>query len=58
VRRFPRGELPQSDEELAQWLYARYQEKDTLLARYYESGLLESPENWTSPRSLTASSAE
>ena len=43
VRRFPRGDLPQTDEELAQWLYTRYQEKDALLARYYESGVLESP---------------
>ncbi len=42
VRRFPRSELPQSDEELVEWLYARYQEKDALLARYYESGVLES----------------
>jgi len=41
VRRFPRSELPGSDEELADWLYARFQEKDLRLARYYETGELE-----------------
>jgi len=41
VRRFPVSELPQGDEELAEWLYARYQEKDLLLARYYETGEFE-----------------
>jgi len=38
VRRFPVDELPHSSEELADWLYARYREKDERLARYLQSG--------------------
>jgi 1-acyl-sn-glycerol-3-phosphate acyltransferase len=40
VRRFPMDDLPQDDEELASWLYARFQEKDARLGHYYESGEL------------------
>jgi 1-acyl-sn-glycerol-3-phosphate acyltransferase len=38
VRRFPIEELPRLENELAEWLTARYQEKDRLLAWYYEGG--------------------
>jgi 1-acyl-sn-glycerol-3-phosphate acyltransferase len=35
VRRFPMAELPLSNEELSEWLYACYQEKDARLARHF-----------------------
>ncbi|MCB9477792.1 MAG: acyltransferase [Deltaproteobacteria bacterium] len=38
VRRFPASELPQSAEDLTRWVFERYQEKDRLLAYYYEHG--------------------
>jgi 1-acyl-sn-glycerol-3-phosphate acyltransferase len=38
VRRFPIGELPTSVDELRQWLFTRWQEKDALLEHYYETG--------------------
>jgi 1-acyl-sn-glycerol-3-phosphate acyltransferase len=38
VRRFPVADLPTADEELARWLQARFQEKDRLLAWFYEHG--------------------
>ena len=41
VRRYPISDLPQDKEDLANWLYARYQEKDALLAHYYDSGSFE-----------------
>ena len=31
IRRFPIKDLPQKEEELKQWLYNRYKEKDQLL---------------------------
>ncbi len=40
VRRFPMDQLPESSEELSEWLYARYREKDARLARYVDSGQL------------------
>jgi len=38
VRRFPVGDLPAGDEELARWLYLRFQEKDRLLDHFYRHG--------------------
>lgn len=38
VRRFPVGELPESADELRQWLQDRWQEKDELLERFYATG--------------------
>lgn len=38
VRRFPITDLPKSEESLSNWLYKRYEEKDTLLAHYYREG--------------------
>ena len=37
-RRFPMSEVPTDDDELRDWLFARYQEKDELLERFYGSG--------------------
>jgi len=38
VRRYPVDELPDAPEQLADWLFERFQEKDGLLAHYYEHG--------------------
>ena len=38
VRRYPTGELPESLDELRDWLFVRFREKDALLAHYYEHG--------------------
>jgi len=38
VRRYPVDSLPSSDDELSTWLHERFQEKDKLLAHYYEHG--------------------
>ena len=39
VHRVPVGELPQGDEALAAWLVDRFQQKDRLLAHFYEEGV-------------------
>lgn len=36
VRRFPIKELPKKEEELKQWLYNVFKEKDALLAHFKE----------------------
>ena len=41
VRRYPIGELPESDEALARWLHERFAEKDERLGRFYETGAFE-----------------
>jgi 1-acyl-sn-glycerol-3-phosphate acyltransferase len=41
VRRFPIADLPVDDEALAVWLQQRFQEKDRLLAHFYEHGHFE-----------------
>ena len=38
VRRFPIEELPQSADDLRQWLLARWDEKNDLLEQYYAAG--------------------
>jgi 1-acyl-sn-glycerol-3-phosphate acyltransferase len=38
VRRFPIEELPQSADDLRQWLLTRWEEKNELLDHYYETG--------------------
>lgn len=38
VRRWPLADLPTEDEALSRWLLARWQEKDALLAGFYEAG--------------------
>lgn len=38
VRRFPIDSLPASSEELADWLFARFEEKDALLDAFYRDG--------------------
>ena len=38
VRRYPIRTIPTSDEELGEWLHARFREKDELLSHYYEHG--------------------
>lgn len=38
VRRYPVGDLPDDPSQLATWLFERFQEKDDLLAHYYEHG--------------------
>lgn len=38
VRRYPIGELPREDEEIADWLFRLYEEKDQLLEYYYQHG--------------------
>ncbi len=38
VRRFPMAGLPEGDDELGAWLVGRFQEKDRLLAGFYETG--------------------
>lgn len=38
VRRHPMAELPESEDALAAWLHARFQEKDALLAGFYRDG--------------------
>lgn len=40
VRRYALTDLPQTPEELAAWLQARFAEKDARLARFYASGAL------------------
>jgi len=40
VRRYPVAGLPTEDEHVAAWLLERFREKDQLLDRYYESGVL------------------
>ena len=42
VRRYPMNEIPQDQEELAQWLKDRWYEKDALLDHFYQTG------QWTS----------
>ena len=38
VRRYPVADLPDDPPQLADWLFQRFQEKDDLLAHYYEHG--------------------
>ncbi len=38
VRRYPAQALPQPEDELSDWLYTRYQEKDRLLAHFRSTG--------------------
>jgi 1-acyl-sn-glycerol-3-phosphate acyltransferase len=38
VRRYPIGDLPESDDELAEWLLERFREKDQLLEGFYTHG--------------------
>ncbi len=38
VRRFPVEDLPTDDQALADWLVARFRDKDRLLAHFYEKG--------------------
>lgn len=38
VRRYPMADLPTDGDQLAEWLRARFREKDALLAEFYESG--------------------
>jgi 1-acyl-sn-glycerol-3-phosphate acyltransferase len=38
VRRFPVEDLPQSADDLRQWLLARWEEKNDLLEHYYQTG--------------------
>lgn len=38
VRRFPVGDMPANDDELSRWLIDRFQEKDRLLERFYQTG--------------------
>ena len=38
VRRFPIEELPREDQEISDWLFRRYEEKDELLEHYYRHG--------------------
>lgn len=40
VRRYPIDTLPEDEAGLAEWLLARFREKDALLARYYATGRL------------------
>ena len=35
VRRYPVGELPASDTDLEEWVFARYQEKDLRLEAFF-----------------------
>jgi len=37
-RVYPVSSVPHDEESLLQWIYARYQEKDELLDRYYRTG--------------------
>jgi hypothetical protein len=41
VRRFPIADLPTDDAGLATWLQQRFQEKDSLLERFYRDGRFE-----------------
>ncbi len=50
VRRFPASELPESADELRQWLLTRWREKDALLEAFYETG--------TFPAAATSETAE
>jgi 1-acyl-sn-glycerol-3-phosphate acyltransferase len=38
IRRFPVEELPESQDELSKWLINRFQEKDSLLDIFYQTG--------------------
>ncbi len=38
VRRYPLVDMPETDDELAEWLMDRFREKDQLLAGFYEKG--------------------
>jgi hypothetical protein len=38
VRRYPLDELPTTNEELDQWLFERFGEKDKLLDGFYRNG--------------------
>ena len=38
VRRFPIKDLPRGDQEISDWLFRRYEEKDDLLDYYYQHG--------------------
>ena len=51
VRRFPIEELPTDEEALAGWLLRRFEEKDRLLAGFYERRAFEAE---SSPRSAVA----
>ena len=44
VRRYPVGDMPAEDDELAKWLVDRFQEKDQLLDRFYRTGRFTSEE--------------
>lgn len=37
-KKYPISEVPTDTEALTKWLYDRYEEKDKMLARYYETG--------------------
>ncbi len=45
VRRFPISSLPQGEEALAEWLRARWYEKDALLDHFYREGRWPTPPN-------------
>jgi len=45
IRRFPIDELPHNDGELADWVAARWDEKDLLLEAYFKTGSFPNPRN-------------